>query len=85
MGTVVVHGEAAAKVEIAHGRAFLRQARVNAGGLHDGRANVTNVRHLGAEVVVHELEAVEHVVLLQGINHVHNLGGRQAEGGTLAA
>lgn len=36
-------------------------------------------------MVVQELEAVEHIALLQGVHDVHHLRRGQAEGGTLAA
>lgn len=47
--------------------------------------DIADVRHLRAKVVMHEPEAVEHVMLLQGIIHIDDLGRGQAEGGTLAA
>ena len=37
------------------------------------------LRDLGAEVVVQELEAIEHSTRFQRIQHVHDLGGGQAE------
>ena len=85
MRAVVVHGEAAAEVEIAHLRTFLHEARVDAGALHDGGADVADVGHLRTEVIVQEPQAVEHVGLFQGVHDVHDLRGGQAEGGTLAA
>ena len=82
---VVVHGEAAAEVEIPHLRAFLHEARIDAGALHDGGTDVADVGDLRTKVVVQELEAVEHVVLLQGVHDIHHLRRGQAEGGAFAA
>ena len=85
MRAVVVHGQTAAQVKVAHGRAFLHQAHIKARAFHDAGADVADVGDLRAQVVVQQAEAVQHVAGLELVHHVHDLGRGKAEGGALAA
>ena len=60
------------------GRAFLDQTGIDARGFHDPVADVADVRHLRAQVIVQQTEAVQHAPGAQGVHHVHDLGGGQA-------
>ena len=82
---VVVHGQTAAQVKVAHGRAFLHQAHIKARAFHDAGADIADVGDLRAQVVVQQAEAVQHVAGLELVHHVHDLGRGKAEGGALAA
>ena len=85
MRAVVVHGQTAAEVEVAHGCAFLHEAGVDACGFHDGGADVADVGNLRAEVIVHKLQGIEHVVFLENVHDIHDLGGGESEGRAFAA
>ena len=85
VGAVVVDGQAAAEVEVAHRGAFLHEADVDAAGLLHAGTDVADVRDLGADVVMEQAEAVEHVLVLQVVDELHELGGVQAEDAAVAA
>ena len=81
---VVVDREAAADVEVAHPAAHLAQLHVELTGLAHRVLDGDDARDLAAEVKVQELQAVEHVALLELVDDVHDLRGRQAELGAIA-
>ena len=85
VGAVVVDGEAAAEVEVAHRRAFLHEADVDAARLLHAGPDVADVRDLGADVVMEKAEAVEHVLFLEVVDELHELGGVQPEHAAVAA
>ena len=82
---VVVHREPAADVEAAHRRPFLDQRRVDAAGLVQSLLDAADVRDLGADVVVQQLEAVDHAACLELVDRVDDLGRGQAEHRAVAA
>ena len=81
---VVVHGKAAAKVDVAHGRAFLHKARVEAGAFLHAQADVADIGNLGSQMVVKQAQAIEHVVCLELVNKIHDFCRGEAEDRTLA-
>ena len=77
--------QAAADVEVTHGGALLDEVHVETGGLADGPADAVDVRHLGSEVVVQELEAVQHALFAESVHDVDRLRRVQAEDAAVAA
>src|SRR5690606_18576169 len=78
-GAVVVHGEAAADVQVAEGRPLLHQVDVVAAGLADAGADVLDVGDLGTQVKVHQAQAVEHIGGLEQVHRLDQLLGVEAE------
>ena len=72
MGAVVVDRQAAAEVEVAHRRAFLDQAGVDAAGLDDA-ADVADVGDLRAEVVVEQLAGSRACFGFEAVDHIDDL------------
>ena len=81
---VVVDAEAAADVDVLQARAHQLQLRVHVRELVDRVLDAADVLQLAARMAVHELQAVEHVVLLEHVEQLEDLGDEQAELGLLA-
>ena len=81
---VVVHAEAAAHVDVLQARAEQLQLRVDVRELVDGVLHAADVLQLAARVAVHELQAVEHVLLAQDLHGLEDFGDEQAELGLVA-
>src|SRR5690554_702494 len=82
---VVVHGQAAAHVQVLHAHAHLGQLHVRLGGLADGGADAPDVGQLAAHVAVEQHQRVRHALGLHALGHVDKLGGGEAELGVVAA
>ena len=85
LGAVVIDGQAAAEIQVAECGAFLDQVDIVAAGLEHAAADVADIGDLRAEVVVQQLQAVEHVVLAQRVHEFHDLRGREAEQAAVTA
>ncbi len=85
LGAVVVHCQAAAEVEVFDLRALPDQAGVDAAGLVHRGADLADVGDLRAQVVVDQLEAVEHAGAGEQVHRLDNLVGVEPEDGALAA
>ena len=84
MRAVVVHGQAAADVEDAHGSAFADEVDIDAHGLVHGAANRADVGNLAAHVVVNHLQAVEHVLRAQRVDDADGVRHGQTEDAAVA-
>ncbi len=60
LGAVVIDAEAAADIDIFHGRAHANQLRVDPSDLGEGILDATDVRDLAAQVEMNELQAIFH-------------------------
>jgi hypothetical protein len=85
MGTVIVHGKTTAQVEITHGGPFEHKAGVNPAGFLDGGPDVPDIRDLRTEVIVEELETVQHAHFFELLDGLYDLGDGQAEDAPVAA
>lgn len=85
VGPVIVHGKATAQVEITHGRSFEHEPGVHAAGFLDGGPYVTDIGNLGPQVIMEELEAVQHAQPLEFLDGFDDLGDGQAEDAPVAA
>ena len=84
-GTIVVHAETAADIEIAEFVAHFGELRVEAGGFADGAFDGADVGHLGADMEMHKLEAVGESGGMEHVAGLHEVGSGEAELGILAA
>ena len=76
---VVVDAQAAADVHVLDPGAEESQLRIDVRQLGDRVLDPPDVLQLRADVAVHELEAVEHVVALEHLDHLEDLGDEQPE------
>src|SRR5215469_16317100 len=76
---VVVHTQSAADVDVLQARTHQLQLRVHVCELVDRLLDAADVLQLAARVAVHQLQAVEHVVRLQNVEQLQDLGDEQAE------
>ena len=81
---VVVDPQPAADVDVLQARAHELELRVHVRELVDRILDAADVLQLAARVAVHELQAVEHVVGLEHVEELEDLGDEQAELGLLA-
>ena len=84
-GALVVHGQATAEVDVAHGGTFLYQARVETAGFQHAAAHVANIGNLRTQVAVEKAQAVQHTCLAQTIDQAHQGRGRQTKNRPVAA
>ena len=85
LGTVVIHGQAAAQVKIPHGGPFRLESPVETGRFENGLAHVPDVGNLGGQVKVKELQAVQLAHTLEPVHRLDDLGAGQAEEGPVPA
>ena len=78
-GALVVHGKTATEVQVAHGRALFHQPGVVPARFEHTVAHVADIGHLGAEVAMQHLQAVQHVGGAQLIHHCNECRSREAE------
>jgi hypothetical protein len=84
-GAVVVDAQAAAHVEPLDLAAHARQRDQRVGRLAQRVLERADLGDLAAEVEVQQLQAVEHALLLELLDHLHDLARGQAELGAVAA
>ena len=77
--TGVIHRQTATQVEITQWGTLFHQIHVVAAGFLDTVTDIANIRDLGADVIVHQLQAVQHIRLAQPVQHIHQLGHGQAK------
>ena len=78
-GAIVVDAETAADVEVAHGEAHFVELAIEAGRFDDGVLDRDDVRHLGADVEVHEAQAGLEFGGAELFAGEENFGGVEAE------
>jgi len=83
LGTVIIHGQAAAHVQRAQRGALLHQVHVNADRLRQPLAHHGNIWNLGPLMIMEQLQAIQRIHLLQLIHHIHHLGCVQPENGLI--
>ncbi|CCJ89762.1 hypothetical protein BN132_1690 [Cronobacter turicensis 564] len=75
----IIHAEAAAHVEALDIHAKLVQLHIEAGGFAHAGGDIADVRHLGAQVEVQQLQAIQTIGFAQHLNQLQHLRRRQAE------
>ncbi len=80
MGTVIIHSKATTQIQIAHWSAFLEQSSVNPGSFHHASADIPDIGDLRAQVIMQELETIQHVMAFQIIDNINYLGGSKSKG-----
>ena len=85
LGTVVIHSQAAAEIEVFDLGPFLDQPGIDPAGLVDRGADLADIGDLRAQVVVDQFEAVEHAGAGQQVHCLDDLAGVEPENGALAA
>ena len=78
-GTFVIYAQTTAHVEALDINAKLVQLNVETRRLTYAGGDITNVRHLGAEMEVQQLDAVQTPTLAQNFYQLQHLVCRQAE------
>ncbi len=81
---VVVDAEPAADVDVLHAGAHQLELGVHVRQLVDRILDAADVLQLAARMAVHELQAIEHLVLAQRIDQLEDLADEQPELGFLA-
>ena len=84
-GTIVIHAETAADIEVAEFVAHFGELRVEAGSFADCAFDGADVGHLGSYMEMHELEAVAESGGMEHVTGFNEVSGGEAELGILAA
>ncbi|MNQ69026.1 hypothetical protein D3C85_836030 [compost metagenome] len=78
-GALIVHTQAAAHIDHVDGHAETTQLGIETAALADAALDVADVRYLGAQVEVQQLQAVQLAEAAQTLHQRQDLGGGEAE------
>lgn len=73
VGPVVVDSKTAAKIDIPHGGPFFHKLFIQPARLHRPCADVADIGDLRTDMVVEELQAIEHIFFFESVQHCYHM------------